>query len=264
VGTSYNQATCQCSDFNQGCSISGLTGDQLQENKKPDSQCRASGRMEFTTNQLRVVSDKLGRDVDHYFYRTGGFGVNGQEAVFSTTNNVVPFIYDFFYNDNTLYAPLAIVMTVRFDVNNINLNSVYNLLENRWTTDPSNTHCEPVSIRMSARYQGITGGQRTWEFTINAIGENLVESSAAATIQGTSSDYFRIVFTFSGTLGGSVTNRGQTGSVSAQSVEFNGDNRNLGSALKPNKCGFAIGRGLTGRMREFAVYEGCQVFNILG
>ena len=109
------------------------------------------------------------------------------------------------------------------------LNSVYNLLENRWTTDPSNTHCEPVSIRMSARYQGITGGQRTWEFTINAIGENLVESSAAATIQGTSSDYFRIVFTFSGTLGGSVTNRGQTGSVSAQSVEFNGDNRNLGS-----------------------------------
>lgn len=264
VGTSYNQATCQCSDFNQGCSISGLTGDQLQENKKPDSQCRASGRMEFTTNQLRVVSDKLGRDVDHYFYRTGGFNVNGQEAVFSTTNNVVPFIYDFFYNDNTLYAPLAIVMTVRFDVNNINLNSQYSLLENRWTTDPSNTHCSPVTLQISATYTGVSGGSRNWRFDFGATGENGVDSQASASIQGTSSDYFRVLFTFNGVLGGSVTNRGQSGAISGQTSTMSGDNRQLGSALRPNKCGFALGRGFTGRMREFAVHEGCQVFNVLG
>merc|ERR1712110_892289 len=122
--------------------------------------------------------------------------------------------YDFFNNDNTLYAPLAIVMTVRFD--------------------------------------------------FIAQGENLVQSQASATIQGTSADYFRVLFTFSGTVGGTITNRGQSGAISGQTVTMQGDNRNLGSAIRPNKCGFAIGRGLTGRLREFAVYEGCQVFNILG
>jgi len=271
VGTAFDQSTCQCSQFNEGCSASGVPADVLLENKKPDSngQCRASGRMDFSLNPPRVVSDKLNRNINHYFYRQGGFSVNGQEGVFTNINNQIPFIYDYYYNDNTLYAPLAITMTVRFDFNNANLqlNTVYNLLENRWTTDPSNTHCQPTTLRFSARYQGVNLGDRRWEFTIAARGENLVDSSGTASITGTAQDYYRLVFTFGlrqGNtigIGGSVVNRGNSGQINnGNAVNFQTDNRSMGSALRPNKCGFAIGRGLEGRIREFNVHEGCSSF----
>jgi len=270
VGTSFDIASCQCSQFNDACTASGLSAAVLLSNKNPDVQCRASGRMDFSNNALTVVSDKLGRNIDHYFYKSAGFSSNALEGVFDNSNNVVPFIYDYYYNDNTLYAPLAITMTVRFDFNNINLNTVYNLLENRWTTDPSNTHCDPVTLRFSARYLGINLGDRQWEFSIQARGENFVDSSGTATITGNANDYYRIVFTFgvrSGNsigIGGSVSNRGQSGQLQQQTVNFQTDNRSMGSALTPNKCGFAIGRGLSGRIREFAVHEGCSSFSTLG
>jgi len=268
VGTSYDQNTCSCSTFNEGCSISGLTQAQLQANKVPDTQCRASGRMDFSSGQLRVVSDKLGRDVDHYFYRNSGLNVNLNELSFSTVNNQIPMIYDYYYNDNTLYSPLAITMSVKFNLPvNSNAGTVYNLLENRWTTDAANTHCEPVTLRMAARYVGLNGGQRQWEFTINARGVGTginIESTASGTILGSSSDYFKITFIFNGRISGTVVNQGQSGSISGQRVTMNTDNRSLGTALLPNKCGFAIGRGLSGSIREFNVYEGCSNTAILG
>jgi len=270
VGTAFDTSTCSCSQFNIGCTASGLSADVMLSNKNPDVQCRASGRMDFSNNLLNVVSDKLGRNIDHYFYKSAGFSSNSLEAVFDNSNNVIPFIYDYYYNDNTLYAPLAIVMTVRFDFNNIVLNTVYNLLENRWTTDPSNTHCDPVTLRFTARYLGINLGDRQWEFGIAARGENFVDSTGTATITGSANDYYRIVFTF-GTrnsntigIGGSVSNRGQSGQITERTVNFNTDNRSMGSALMPNKCGFAIGRGLSGRVREFSVHEGCSTFSTLG
>jgi len=269
LGTSFDISTCSCSQFNQGCTASGLSPAQLLENKNPDALCRASGRMQWG-NVLTVVSDKLnGRNVDHYFYRSTGFSTNSIEGIFDANNNNVPFIYDYYYNDNTLYAPFAITLNVRFDVNNINLNTEFGLLENRWTTDPANTHCNP-SISISARYLGITQGSRNWNFTVRARGENNVESAGSANILGAATDYFRLVFTFgprSGNIvgiGGSVTNRGQSGQISAQTVNFITDNRSMGSALQPTKCGFAIGRSLNGRLQEFNVYEGCGNFGLLG
>jgi len=271
VGTSFDISTCSCSQFNQGCTASGISADVLLRNKESDASCRASGRIEWSTNDLNVVSDKLNQRIDHYFYRTGGFTVNGQEGIFDNTNNIEPYIYDYYYNDNTLYAPLAIVMTVRFDFQNIQLNTVFNLLENAWTNDQSNTHCNPVTLRIAARYQGISIGDRNWEFSIQARGENLVDSSGTASITGNANDYFRIVFTFGVRqgniigIGGSVTNRGQSAQIqNGQPSTFITDNRSMGSALRPNKCGFAIGRGLSGRIREFSVHEGCSSFAQLG
>jgi hypothetical protein len=270
VGTSFDSVTCSCSQLNVACTASGLSAELLLSNKQNDATCRASGRVDFSNLALTVVSDKLGRNIDHYFYRSAGFTSNSIEGVFDNSNNVVPFIYDYYYNDNILYSPLAIVMTVRFDFNNINLNSVYNLLENRWTTDVSNTHCDPVTMRIAARYLGISLGDRQWEFTISARGENGVDSVGTATITGNANDYFRVVFTFGPRttgligLGGSVTNRGQSSQISGASVNFSTDNRSMGASITPNKCGFALGRGLSGRIREFAVYEGCSNFNTLG
>jgi len=271
VGTAYDTSTCSCSQFNEGCTASGLSAAVLLENKNPDVQCRASGRLQFGNGQqLTTVSDKLNRNIDHYFYMSQGFSSNSLEGVFDNSNGQQPFIYDYYYNDNTLYAPLAITMTVRFDFNNINLNTVYNLLENRWTTDNSNTHCNPVTLQISARYNGISLGDRSWEFGIRARGENGVDSTGTANIVGNANDYFRVVFTFgtrSGNsigIGGTVSNRGQSGQISSQTVNFITDNRSMGSALLPNKCGFAIGRSLSGRIREFSVYEGCSSFSTLG
>jgi len=270
VGTSFDVSTCSCSQFNQGCTASGLSAALLLSNKNPDVQCRASGRMQFGNGLLTVVSDKLGRNVDHYFYQSPGFSANSLEGVFDNSNGNVPYIYDYYYNDNTLYAPLAITMTVRFDFNNIVLSTVYNLLENKWTDDPSNTHCSPVTLQIAARYNGISLGDRSWEFSIRARGENGVDSTGTASIVGSANDYFRVLFTFgvrTGNtigIGGSVSNRGQSGQISGQTVNFITDNRSMGSALLPNKCGFALGRGLSGRIREFSVYEGCSNFNTLG
>jgi len=271
VGTSFDVGTCSCSQFNSGCTASGLSAEVLLRNKEASNNCAASGRISWTSNRLTVVSDKLNQNVDHYFYTSPGFSVNGQEGVFVQSNNVQPFIYDYFYNDNTLYAPLAIVMTVRFDFQNPQLNSVYSLLENRWTTDSANQHCNPTTLSITARYNGVNLGDRQWEFGISATGENNLASTGSVTVNGQSNEYFRIVFTFgvrAGNqvgIGGSVTRRGQSGQISnGNPVSFNTDNRNMGSALRPNKCGFAIGRGLTGRIREFSVHEGCSSFANLG
>jgi len=267
IGTSFDISTCSCSQFNQGCLASGLTPTQLLENKNPDVQCRASGRMQWN-NELTVVSDKLGRNVDHYFFKSTGFSANSLEGNFDNSQNTNPFIYDYFYNDNTLYAPLAITMLVRFDNLNPQLNIETVLLENRWTTDPSNTHCDST-IRITATYQGVSRGDRNWQFGIEATGENNVRSSGQAQITGSSQDYFRIMFTFGTTfggqigIGGSVTNRGPSGQISAQSAQFQTDQRSMGSAIRPTKCGFAIGRGLTGKIRDFSVYEGCSNFQAI-
>jgi len=275
VGTAFDSATCQCSQFNQACTASGISAEVLIENKQPDAQCRASGKIDFVSGRLQngqfvTRSEKLNRNIDHYYYLTsGGLSASNSELVFSTSNTIVPFIYDYYYNDNILYAPLAITMTVRFS-DNIQLNTVFNLLENRFSTDPSNTHCNPVTLRFTARYNGVQLTDSQWEFGISARGENLVDSTGTAAISGRPNDYYRIVFTFgqrSGNsigIGGSVTNRGTTGSNQGRTVNFQTDNRSMGSALKPNKCGFAIGRGLSGSIREFSVHEGCSTFANLG
>jgi len=252
------------------CSASGLTPQQLLENKEGNAQCQTSGRISWDQT-LTVFSDKLNRNIDHYFYKTpSGFTVNGREGIFNPQGNIVPFIYDYFYNDNTLYSPLAIVMTVKFDYLNTNLNTQYNLLENRWTTDQSNTHCQSTLV-ISARYEGVNFGDRGWEFSISATGENRVSSTGTVKVTGTAQDYYRIVFTYgvitptTQGISGSVTNYGPLGQVATGQVNrFQTDNRNLGSALLPTKCGFAIGRGLSGRISEFSVHEGCSNFNALG
>merc|ERR1711962_1642157 len=215
VGTSFDVSTCSCSQFNQGCTASGLSAALLLSNKNPDVQCRASGRMQFGNGLLTVVSDKLGRNVDHYFYQSPGFSANSLEGVFDNSNGNVPYIYDYYYNDNT----------------------VYDLLENKWTDDPSNTHCSPVTLQIAARYNGISLGDRSWELSIRARGENGVDSTGTASIVGSANDYFRVLFTFGVRtgdtigIGGSVSNRGQSGQISGQTVNFITDNRSMGSAL---------------------------------
>merc|ERR1712025_27243 len=264
LGTGFDVTTCGCTQFNEQCRGSGLTSDQLSENKKLDIQCRASGRMQWD-NALTVVSDKLNRNVDHYFFKKQGFTTDSLDGNFGNDK----WIYDYFYNDNTLYAPFAIAISVRFDNFNIQLGTEYVLLENRWSNDPSNTFCDPT-IRITATYQGVIRGDRSWRFNIQATGENNQQSSASAQLTGQTFEYFRILFTFSTTsnsqngIGGSVTNRGNSGAINGLSARFNSDNRGMGGAIRPAKCGFAIGRGLTGKVREFSVFEGCGNFQLLG
>jgi len=274
VGTSYEQARCQCSQFNAGCSASGLSAAQLHENKKPSATCQASGRTDFNSIKPTVFSEKLNRAVDHYWHMEQGVTIRAGEAVFTPTNALQqPYLYDYYYHDNTLYAPLAIVLTVRFNIPNFGASGrEFNLLSNQWTTSQQNTHCNPATIFMSATYQGQTGGNLRWLFTIKAIGENGADSTGTAQIFGNTNDYFRVLFTFGvknsgiNAIGGQVSNRGsQANFPNNNNVQtFQTDGRGLGAALRPNKCGFALGRGLTGNIKEFNVHEGCSSFNALG
>jgi len=270
-GTSYNPNTCGCTTYNDACKFTTLTAAQKMQNKEGDASCRASGRMDFTNAAFLVFSDKLNSNIDHYIYNAGGVTANGIELVYNNNNNAFsPFLYDYYYNDLTLHAPLAIIMTVRLD-ETLNTGVSLPLLENRWTTDANNDHCNPVSLGFYVRYTGFNNIQqvRNWEFTVSAIGENGVQSTAVGSISGVAQDYFRIVFQFTGTISASVLNGGPganeyNANDPNRTTRLDGDNRPLGGSLRPNKCGFAIGRGLQGRIREFNVHEGCGNFNNLG
>merc|ERR1712025_425237 len=143
-------------------------------------------------------------------------------------------------------------------------------------TSTMTTLCTPLlplpflSDSTTTTYQGVIRGDRSWRFNIQATGENNQQSSASAQLTGQTFEYFRILFTFGTTsnsqngIGGSVTNRGNSGAINGLSARFNSDNRGMGGAIRPTKCGFAIGRGLTGKVREFSVFEGCGNFQLLG
>jgi len=217
-----------------------------------------------------VQSDRLNAPVDHYFRRPAtGFAIsqNGQEALFSGTSSVDSFIYDYFYNDNVLYAPTAFRMTIKFNQQTFSLSQQFVLLENRYDPSLSNAHCDP-SLRITAQYGGIQLGQQQWTFSVFMRGENGAQSSMQATVAGLDNNYYRITVFF-GSNGvsagnvqsGNVVNRGNLDQSNQGSPsQFQGDNRNLGAALARVKCGFAFCRNFNGALRNFAVYEGCSNF----
>lgn len=148
AGTQFSVATCGCGSHSEGCSDSGLTIAQLQIQKHPDSQCRASGRMSFQLGDLTVntfnnvqtsipavFSDKLGNSarnpqgkVDHYFSYSGvDYTTIPGRATFNGANS---YLYDFYYVGNQLYARTVIAMTFGFDGSTIQSGTTYTLLEN--------------------------------------------------------------------------------------------------------------------------------------
>lgn len=262
-GAAFDSNTCQCSITEPNCNAFALTAAQMLQNKQFDAECRISRRVDFTFLPLTTFSDKLSVELRHYF-RTSGVSTNNNEAVFQS-GNAGTFIYDYFFNDNELFAPLAIAMTVRFDVIP-NVGNTISLLSNDFSLDPNNNLCQPSTLDITARYEGLSNGQRVWTFGISAVGVNSQFATASNTINGDSNDYFRIVFTFNGQIAATVTNRG----INNVNVNNNintvsmGTTQTLGAKLRANKCGFVIGRGLTGRVREFNVYEGCGDFNRVG
>jgi len=276
-GTSFNAVNCGCSDMNEGCAPSGLSIPDMLVHKsiQTNNQCAATGRMVWNVNTpsspISVQSDRLNKPVDHYFRISTGFRIsnNGQEALFENTQNTDSFIYDYFYNDNVLYAPTAFRMTVRFNQAAFGLNQQFVLLENRYDVSQTNTHCSP-SLRIVAQYGGIQLGQQQWTFTVTMRGENGAQSQMQASISGQVSDYFQISVFFGtnnviagNTQSGNVVNRGSTNQLNGQTSQFQGDNRNLGAALARVKCGFAFCRNFSGALRSFAVYEGCGNFQNL-
>jgi len=71
-----------------------------------------------------------------------------------------------------------------------------------------------------------------------------------------------VVYYFNNNLSGSVQNVGTSGrSQSGQKVNFDPSAVSLGGRIGTNKCGFSIGRNLSGRMTEFQVFEGCTNAN---
>merc|ERR1712121_236014 len=109
----------------------------------------------------------------------------------SNTNN--KFLYDYFYNDNVLYAPVAFRMMVRFNnPRGLQVNNAITLLENVYDTNPSNTHCRS-SLRITATYLGLAIGTFSWRFEVTMRGVNGASSSMTASVS-TSDDneYYQI------------------------------------------------------------------------
>jgi len=278
-GTKFNQQKCGCGDHDLGCAPSGLSAEQQLIHKAPQANgaCQATGRMQWNANSvsepITVFSNRLSEKVDHFFLRpSSGFSINsnGQEALFSYSSltqadNVADnFIYDYFYNDNVLYAPTAFRMTVKFSSATFQ-NAV--LLENRYDSSASNTYCNP-SLRILASAGSINLGQIPFTFTVSMRGENGIQSLMQAQVNGQVSDYFRLTIYFGSnnlnagnTQSGTVVNRGSTNLLNGNQAQFAGDNRNLGASLARVKCGFAFCRKFTGALRDFAVYEGCSSIN---
>jgi len=148
AGTQFDEASCGCNIHAEGCSDSGLTIAQLQIQKLPDVQCRASGRMSFqsgdlefntfnsvTTSTPAVFSDKLAATannpngkVDHYFSYAGvDYSSFPGRAIFSGANS---YLYDFYYVGNQLYGRTVIAMSFGFDSSTLQTGNSFTLLEN--------------------------------------------------------------------------------------------------------------------------------------
>jgi len=160
-------------------------------------------------------------------------------------------------------------MMVKFNnPQGLQVNTAFNLLENRYDTNPSNTHCNP-SISIRATYLGLAVGSFSWRFDVTMRGENGATSSMQANINtNDDNEYFQINVYFGGNnaaagnvQSGNVVRWGNLAQQAGQSSAFQSDNRNLGAHLARVKCGFAICRNFSGALRQFAVYEGCGNFN---
>jgi len=275
AGTAYNQQDCQCSDFAVQCSGSSLSREQLNNQKKPDATCRASGSIDFSKTPLVTNSIKLTptnqltnpTKVDHYYtnrsmsFSTGGANFNGAPNAL---------LYDYYYADNILYSPLGIVLTVQFTQPNGGFASLQgtkiNLLENVYWSGATK-YCKDATIGIYATYQGNQGGLNQWQFSITAKGEGVsgaLEATTQTTVLGGTNDFYRVGYYFNNNLSGFVRNVQQSGrGLSGTTSNFPVSTVALGSRIGTNKCGFSIGRNLNGRMIEFSVHEGCQDQNVL-
>jgi len=200
AGTQWDQPSCTCI-HSDGCSSQRLTPLQLSTQKKPDPQCRYSGRILFNqiqqvslngvdVSQPRVVSQKTtdlsgaSQDVfvDHYFTHRGvRFDAPNNQAFFSGLSS---YLYDYYYVDNPMFATLAITMGVKFDFSNnyYQAGTTYTLLENMYYSNNGDgsvrdtttgellnnrqlqtdtKFCNQATIAIRATYIGLVNGQST-------------------------------------------------------------------------------------------------------
>jgi len=284
-GTSFNAAECGCSNrafFNGQCAPKF----DFALNKAKDSQCRASFKTEFTNSaSLYAYSDKLGKYISdrsstpnlrygggYYLGADGAVSVNGNEAQLLSNG----YIYSNYFSNNEIHTPTAFVVTFR--PTNFPSNTNVNLLTNTFTY-LNNVICGS-SISVSVRNEGfvnIGNGLNTdyrYTFTINLSGQNFQNQDVSANINDLSINVQQSTISGLGESGSSLNYLRFTLALSgstaiAQVEELNSaininPNRQARTAafgvenLRSNKCGLTVGSTMTGSVREFTVYEGCD------
>ncbi|CAL1535096.1 unnamed protein product [Lymnaea stagnalis] len=255
-GTAFNGSTCQCSIFSSACP----SGVNPIANKYLDNLCRVSFNAEFNTFPLGATTDKLGgvnRPLLSYFQTVGVRVINGNAVLrpdFLT--GAIPYIYNYYLNANQLGMPVAFSVVFRWD-NPTNGASLV-LLTNNYNPNV----CSPT---LEVRVAYTTGQYSVFVTAVGATATSAttqvrISGNTMGTISMSTGNYLEALVTFNGTLSGQLIDRGSTGFVNTGNFVNLLPSAYLGESLAANKCGFLVGRGLTGAIERFRVYEGCGDF----
>ncbi|XP_059150818.1 uncharacterized protein LOC131937425 [Physella acuta] len=256
AGTSFNQTTCQCSDFNSNCGVSTVNYAAL---KARDDQCRASLNVDFNALPLVATTEKLTSPNTPlpYTFQTIGVTVAGGIGTFRRDpinyNNV--YAYGYFFNANQLAAPWAISVVFRADQQS---GETFTVLSNVYLADA----CTPT-----LEVNGVYNGNR-YTITINVVGatatgagtENRIPATTSAGINVNSGNYLEVLLTFDSTLSGQLIDRGSSGTSNNNKVEIPAT-PNIGAYVATNRCGFSFGKNLNGAIDRITVREGCTNFS---
>jgi len=283
VGSSFNLQDCGCTNRNLNqCSFKF----DFAANKAKDTSCRASFRTQFDNPlSLMAYSDKMSMSISDvnstpnlrwgggfYLGARGAVSVNGNEAQLLSNG----YIYSNYFANNEIHMPTAIV--VEFRPTNFMTGNSFDLLSN--TFSYLNDILCANSLTVTVRNDGLTnnggGFQNSYRYTFNIAltGVNSKEVQVAQSISDLS-----IVVPQS-----TLTNLGESGSplnylrftlalsgstATAQVVELdsninlnqNRQSRTIAFAvehLNNSQCGLTVGSSMTGSVRGFTVYEGCD------
>jgi len=282
-GTSFNQATCGCSDTsNPSCPARF----DFAANKAKDSQCRASFKTEFTNSaSLYAYSDKLSQYISdrsstpnlrygggYYLGADKAVTVNGNEAQLLSNG----YIYANYFSNNEIHVPTAFVVVFR-PTNFRSQNSI-TLLTNTFTY-LNNIVCGS-SLTVGVRNDGLVNngvGLNTdyrLTFTVSLSGKTLQGLDVSASINdlsinvqqslvsgltetGSTLNYLRFTLALSGSTAVAQVEELNSNIVinpnrQSRTTPFAAEN------LNSNRCGLTVGQDMVGNVREFTVYEGCN------
>jgi len=273
--TMWDQAQCACVNDPLG----QCNKPTYNLNKEQDPQCRASFRAQFDGAQAAITafSDKMGTSISNLvgissLTNGGGFYTGIQNDVTLAGNEASitsqGFIYAYYFANNEILTPTG--FQIVFKPSAFTTSSTIELMSNTFNVDDPAKDC-PASVSVTVRNDGptnsINNNDYRFTFSVNLVGDNNVvaaindltitvaQNSNNFQETGTSANYLRFTLAV-----------GQQ-TVTAEAVELDSNTFNpnrvqrsatfISRALKQSKCGLTVGRTMTGRVREFNVYEGC-------
>ncbi|KAK6973436.1 sushi-like protein [Biomphalaria glabrata] len=252
-GTAFNRELCQCSIVTSGCPTASTIANNTA-NKALDPQCRPSFNLDFNSLPLQVTSDKIVSGTTttlNYFTQTVGVTVSNGVAnlVADPANRDNPYIYSYFFNSNQLASPVAFTITFRCD----SFTGVpFQLLTNNYNNDVCPATLDVVVTCSNGRYNvqvSATGATAT-----GAASELQLKGSANGGLGVQNQNNFvDLTIFYDGTISGLISEKNTNNRSPITSTSGN-----LGTYLATNKCGLVLGRGLTGKIDNFTVREGCQ------